>query len=124
MTELHTDHKRTHERLIDAIQNQQVLYFCYKDGQLRIIEPHCYWRTSFGALLLRAYQRSGYSESGAPTGWKTFRVDRLLAFEPSRLTYDGPRPGYAPFNQTSVSRYFAFIPPEMPEYMSSPPLGL
>ncbi len=117
----HLPHRPSlHERLCAAIEARHVLYFCYKDGELRVIEPHCYWETAFGALLLRAWQRSGFSESGEPTGWKTFRVDRLLAFESTSQRFEGPHEGYVPFGSISASRYFAFVPPEVPEWIEAP----
>lgn len=52
-------------------------------GGPRLIEPHAYGLSKKGRELLKAYQVSGYSNSGHPTGWKTFRVDKITAILPA-----------------------------------------
>jgi hypothetical protein len=52
-------------------------------GGPRLIEPHAYGLSKKGKELLKAYQVSGHSNSGHPTGWKTFRVDRITAILPA-----------------------------------------
>lgn len=52
-------------------------------GGPRLIEPHAYGLSKKGKELLKAWQVSGHSNSGHPTGWKTFRVDRITAILPA-----------------------------------------
>lgn len=109
-----------HRQLIDAIESRQVLIFRYKDGRLRVVEPCSYCMTGGGAPLLRAYQRSGYSLSGQPRGWKTFRADLIQSIEHNGEHFTEPQPGYEPFGVSSISAIFAMIPQELPEWLTAP----
>jgi len=62
-------------------------------GGARLIEPHAYGASKKGKELLKAWQVSGHSNSGRPTGWKTFRVDRITAILPSHEIFQ-PQPGW------------------------------
>ncbi|WP_343531957.1 hypothetical protein [Pedobacter sp.] len=62
------------QEIIDAIENQNVVEFYY-EGELRIVEPHCYGKTSAGNEGLRAYQVGGYSSSGK-MGWKMYDLGK------------------------------------------------
>jgi hypothetical protein len=62
------------QEIIDAIENQNVVEFYY-EGDLRIVEPHCYGKTSAGNEGLRAYQVGGYSSSGK-MGWKMYDLGK------------------------------------------------
>lgn len=62
--------------IVGAINQRRLLQLTYHYGT-RIVEPHAYGRSKKGHEILRAYQVSGYSESGEPTGWKLFRVDEI-----------------------------------------------
>jgi len=83
------------DEIVNAIRERRVLVVWYDPGA-RIIEPHCLGRSTEGHYLLRAYQTSGASESGAPVNWKLFRVDRIESLEPTDDTFDGTRPEYNP----------------------------
>lgn len=105
------------EHLCQAIHQRQVLYFRYSDGRLRVVEPHAFWLSPTGRPLLRAFQRSGFSVSGQPRGWKTFRADRIMSVEDSGQLFSAPREGYDPFSGGSVGRFLAMIPPDLPDWM-------
>lgn len=81
------------ERIIDAIKNLQIIQFYY-DGDLRIVEPHCYGETTAGNLGLRAFQIDGYSSSGK-MGWKMYDLGKAERIEILTDVFDGPRPGYS-----------------------------
>jgi hypothetical protein len=51
------------QEIIEAIENKNLVEFNY-DGELRVIEPHCYGLSKKGIEVLRAYQVDGYSSSG------------------------------------------------------------
>lgn len=60
--------------IIDAIENQNVIEFYY-EGEIRVVEPHCYGETTAGNEGLRAYQTDGYSSSGK-MGWKMYDLGK------------------------------------------------
>ncbi|MGY5846815.1 hypothetical protein ACW6QP_05300 [Salegentibacter sp. HM20] len=60
------------QSIIEAIENREILEFYY-DGELRVVEPHCYGETTAGNEGLRAYQVDGYSSSGR-MGWKLYNL--------------------------------------------------
>jgi hypothetical protein len=62
-------------------------------GGARLIEPHAYGLSKKGKELLKAFQLSGHSNSGHPTGWKTFRVDRITAILPAEDPFE-MQPGW------------------------------
>lgn len=78
--------------IIEVIENQHVIELYY-EGELRVIEPHCYGLTTAGNEGLRAYQTAGYSSSGK-LGWKLYDLGKAddISITPARFA--GPRPGY------------------------------
>lgn len=80
------------QKIIDAIGNQNVINFYY-DGELRIVEPHCYGMTTAGNEGLRAYQTGGYSSSGK-FGWKMYDLGNAEDINITDDQFDGPRSGY------------------------------
>lgn len=91
------------QTIIEAILNQNVIEFFY-DGDLRIVEPHCYGITTAGNEGLRAYQIDGYSSSGI-MGWKMYdlsKADNIIALN---QTFNGPRPGYKPGDKGMATIY-------------------
>jgi hypothetical protein len=84
-----------HDVLARAIEKREVLSVLYGGGR-RLIEPFTLGYGSKGQTLLRAYQVSGFSRSGVPSGWKLFSVSELTSFSPTGSKYVGPRPGYNP----------------------------
>jgi predicted DNA-binding transcriptional regulator YafY len=83
--------------ICEAIQNRRVLRFDY-DGGERTVEPYVLGTTRAGVELLRAYQTSGFSQSGQSQGWKLFRTSEIgdirLAGDTfqSRRDYRGTEP--------------------------------
>lgn len=80
------------QKIIDAIENQNVIEFNY-DGELRIVEPHCYGLTTKDNEGLRAFQVGGYSSSGT-FGWKMYDLGKADDIKITDETFDGPRPKY------------------------------
>jgi hypothetical protein len=62
--------------IYDAIQEMRLIRFDY-DGLTRLVEPCAYGTTSKGNEVLRAYQVSGFSNSGVNEGWKLFTVAKV-----------------------------------------------
>lgn len=79
--------------IAEAIRDRRLLRFSYDDA-LRMVEPHCYGTDRKGQALLLAYQVGGGSESREYVGWKTFRVDDMVAITVTADTFAGPRPEY------------------------------
>ena len=92
------------EMICSAIRSRQVISFHYKGG-LRTLEPFCYGASVQGIELLRAYQLSGHSESGNPTGWKLFRVSEISALAVTDRYFYGIRPGYSPADKAMATIY-------------------
>lgn len=80
------------QSIIDAIGNQNVINFYY-EGELRIVEPHCYGMTTAGNEGLRAYQTGGYSSSGK-FGWRMYDLGKADDINIIDEQFDGPRSGY------------------------------
>lgn len=80
------------QTIIRAIENQNVIEFYY-EGELRVVEPHCYGVTTAGNEGLRAYQIDGYSSSGK-LGWKMFDLGKAEDVIITEDSFDGPRKGY------------------------------
>lgn len=80
------------QAIVNAINNQQVIELYY-DGELRIIEPHCYGLTTAGNEGLRAFQTGGYSSSGT-FGWKMYDLGKADNISISDNRFNGPRTGY------------------------------
>jgi len=80
------------QEIIKAIENLNVIEFYY-DGELRVVEPHCYGLTTAGNEGLRAYQVDGYSSSGK-FGWKLYDIGKADGISITEDSFDGPRTGY------------------------------
>ena len=78
-----------------AIQRHAVLHFNY-DGGPRTVEPHAHGTSTAGHEVLRAYQTSGFSRSGAPTGWRLFDVGKMRELRIGEDHFASPRPQYNP----------------------------
>lgn len=60
--------------IINAIKSKKVLELIY-EGEVRIVEPHCYGLTTKGNEAIRAFQTDGYSSSGK-MGWKLYDLSK------------------------------------------------
>jgi len=78
--------------VVNAIANRNVIEFYY-EGELRVVEPHCYGKTTAGNEGLRAYQIDGYSSSGT-MGWKMYDLAKAENINVTIVPFDGPRAGY------------------------------
>jgi len=81
--------------ICSAIRERALIQFTYEGGT-RTVEPYCHGITTAGHEALRAYQVSGYSESGNPVGWKLFTVSKILRITKTGETVSSNRPGYNP----------------------------
>ena len=79
-------------RIIQAVQNQQLLRFQY-DGGERVVEPHCYGQTTKGNEAIRAFQVRGYSSTGT-LGWRIFKLTKATSMEVLDEVFDNPRSDY------------------------------
>lgn len=84
------------ELICKAIDEMKRLKIVYRGGGERIIEPHAYGYDRKGERKLRAYQVSGYSESGGSEGWKMFIVSYITEFKLGDDKFGGPREEYNP----------------------------
>ncbi len=64
------------KKICFAIRNKNRLKIDYK-GTKRIIEPHAYGLDRNNNEKLRAFQVSGFSESGHSNGWKLFNCENI-----------------------------------------------
>lgn len=72
-------------QIIEAIEKQNIIEFSY-EGKLRVVEPHCYGKTTAGNEAIRAYQTDGYSSSGK-MGWKLYDLGKADSIEVSDDTF-------------------------------------
>lgn len=80
------------KKIVDAIENQKVIEFYY-EGELRVVEPHCYGKTTAGNEGLRAFQIDGYSSTGK-FGWKMYDLGKADGITITDDQFNGSRPGY------------------------------
>ena len=80
------------QEIIDAIENKNVIEFYY-EGELRVVEPHCYGETISGNEGLRAFQVDGYISTGK-FGWKMYDLGKADDITVTDDQFDEPRPGY------------------------------
>jgi hypothetical protein len=78
--------------IVSAIRNGNLVEFHY-EGEVRIVEPHCYGVTTAGNEGLRAYQTGGYSSTGK-FGWKLYDLGKADDIIVNDDTFEGPRNGY------------------------------
>lgn len=81
--------------ICEAIRLCKLVEFDYR-GTLRVVEPHAHGTSPDRLEVLVAFQRSGESRSGNPTGWKAFHAEDLRGLRILEETFeirDGYRPG-------------------------------
>lgn len=83
----------SHEVLVRAIREKQVLRFVY-NGHARVVEPHAYGVAATGETVLHAFQVEGESASRPPPGWRTFNVALIEALAATEGRFADSRPGY------------------------------
>jgi hypothetical protein len=97
-------------RFLTEIENGIAARKCLEihyGGGWRLVEPHALGRASNGDVILRAFQISGASASGAAEGWKLLRVDRMKALRSGGQSFSGPRPDYNPADPAMKGRVIA-----------------
>ncbi|HCQ12811.1 hypothetical protein [Flavobacterium sp.] len=62
-------------KIIEAIENQNIIEFYY-EGELRVVEPHCYGVSKAGNDVLRAFQVDGYSSSNK-MWWRMYTESKM-----------------------------------------------
>jgi len=77
----------------EAIASMRLLVVEY-GGATRLVQPHVYGDDKAGDRLLSAWQVTGGSASGAATGWKFFRMDRVTSVALSERRFHAPRPEF------------------------------
>ena len=77
----------------EAIASMRLLVVEY-GGSIRLVQPHVYGDDHAGDRLLSAYQVSGGSASGASSGWKFFRMDRVKSVTLGEQRFHAPRPEF------------------------------
>ena len=97
-----------HPLLCNAIRNRRVITFYY-DGGRRVVEPYCHGASEAGHDLLRGFQISGYSKSGASHGWKMFRADELSGLAMTDEVFTNTRPEYDPTREEKMSTIYCRI---------------
>ncbi|CAN5752300.1 hypothetical protein BH11BAC3_BH11BAC3_19730 [soil metagenome] len=80
------------QKIVDAIKNKNVIKFHY-DGELRVVEPHCYGITTARNEGLRAFQIDGYSSTGK-FGWKMYDLGKADDIVITEDQFEQARPGY------------------------------
>ena len=94
----------TLDDIVRAIKNRQRVIIYYDGDEpggtgLREIEPVCLGVSKADNKVLRAWDAEGSSytaykgEQPLP-GWRLFRVDKILYFQPTDEIYNEPRPNY------------------------------
>jgi hypothetical protein len=96
------------EVLCAAIRSRRVVTFYY-DGGRRIVEPYCYGASGAGHELLRGYQTAGYSRSGAPQGWKMFRIAELSGLALTDEVFANTRAEYDPCREEKIATIYCRI---------------
>jgi predicted DNA-binding transcriptional regulator YafY len=96
----------TIDQVQDAIKKKQVVIINYDGDEpggkgLREIEPVCLGKSKRGNLVVRAWDEEGASHRGylgtrPMPGWRLFKLDKILSWQPTGETQENARPGYNP----------------------------
>lgn len=81
--------------LCEGVEGRRLISLSYR-GRNRLVEPYCHGFSPDGTEFLVAFQRSGESSSGQPTGWKGFVVAELADIEVLGIPFVIDRPDYRP----------------------------
>lgn len=96
----------------DAIRNKQKVVIYYDGDEpggkgLRVIEPVCLGRSKRNNLVLRAWDDEGASHRGflgirPMPGWRLFKLDKILSWQPTGENFTTPKPNYNPNGDKSM----------------------
>jgi len=89
--------------ICQAIHQQRQVAFLYRERD-RVVEPYCYGVDAGGASVLRGYQVTGESDTGAPA-WKLFRVRETTGLRVLDERFDAPHERYVR-NDPSMSKIY------------------
>jgi predicted DNA-binding transcriptional regulator YafY len=102
------------ESIVDAIKNKRKIVIYYDGDEpggrgLRTIEPVCFGYSKADNPVLRAWDEEGSSHTAYKgeqplPGWRLFRVDKILSFNPTAEKFITPKPGYNPRGDRSMKR--------------------
>lgn len=102
------------DSIIKSIRNKNKIIIYYDGDEpggkgLREIEPVCFGYSKAGNPVLRAWDSEGASHRGLlgtrpMPGWRLFRVDKILSFQPSGDKFETPKPNYNPDGDKTMSR--------------------
>jgi predicted DNA-binding transcriptional regulator YafY len=102
------------DSVVKAIKQKDKVVIYYAGDEpggkgLRNIEPVCFGYSKAGNPVLRAWDDEGASHTSYKgeqplPGWRIFRVDKILSFNPTGENFDTPRPLYNPNGDKSMSR--------------------
>ena len=90
--------------ICEAIKLKRKIQFYYEGGT-RTVEPYCYGINAKGNEVLRAYQTSGYSQSGNPGGWRLFITAKINSLILLNDGFDGNRSEYNPYEKQMTRIY-------------------
>lgn len=90
--------------ICEAIEKKRLLQFSY-DELTRIVEPHLFGRKTSGNDALSAYLVGGYTESDSAPYWRSFLVEKMEFVILLDETFDRPREGYNPQDDSMVEIY-------------------
>lgn len=97
------------QAICSAIDAHQLLAFGY-EGSERLVEPHLCGHNTAGHDALLAWFVRGYSESGAPPGWRTYLLAEMRDIRTIEETFASARPGYNP-TDGSMQLVYCRLPP-------------
>ncbi|MDX1932391.1 MAG: hypothetical protein SFU56_07285 [Capsulimonadales bacterium] len=92
------------ENWCQAIRERKRVRLTYGGGG-RLVEMHIYGTDAAGEPYVRAFQVSGHSNTGTPTGWKLFRAEEVHDWSVTPETFTGPRAGYKPDDPVVTNVY-------------------
>jgi len=98
----------------DSIK-KRIVVTVYYDGDIpggkgyRRIEPVCVGYSKAGNLVVRAWDIDGASHTDSIgekplPGWRLFRADKILTYQPTSDTFSEVRPNYNPNGDKSMER--------------------
>lgn len=96
----------TIDQVQDAIKKKQVVIINYDGDEpggkgLREIEPVALGKSKKDNLVVRAWDQEGASHRGylgirPMPGWRMFKLEKILSWQPTGEIQETPRPGYNP----------------------------
>lgn len=96
-----------------SIKQKKVITINYNGDEYgkgyRDIEPVCFGISKAGNMVVRAWETQGSSHSNKTKnnpipGWRLFRLDKILTYQPQGDTFIEVRPNYNPTGDRSMSR--------------------